>query len=109
MPHLNELIQVSDHSIGHDKPCFIAAEIGLNHNGDMKLARKTIEAAAEAGADGVKFQNYETSDFLQDKKLTYTYKNQGKEITESQWDMFKRCELTESALSELKAHCKVVG
>lgn len=102
-------IQIAGRNIGPGRPCFIAAEIGLNHNGDMDLACQSIEAAAAAGADGVKFQNYATADFLQDDTLTYTYQNHGKEITESQWAMFKRCELSEAQLEELKNHCERVG
>jgi N,N'-diacetyllegionaminate synthase len=102
-------IQIGPRMIGSGQPCFIAAEIGINHNGDMGLARRLIEAAAEAGADGVKFQNYGTDDFLEDDKLTYTYQSQGCEITESQWTMFKRCELSETQLVELKTHCDRVG
>jgi len=102
-------ISIASQRIGSEQPCFIAAEIGLNHNGDMELARKSIEAAAAAGANGVKFQNYATSDFLLDETLTYTYHNKGEEITESQWAMFKRCELSEAQLKELKIHCEKLG
>jgi len=51
---------------------FIIAEVGLNHNGDFGLAVKSIAAAAKAGVDAVKFQNYRTEDFLFDRSLTYT-------------------------------------
>lgn len=109
MLNQTRLFQIAGRSIGPSHPCFIAAEIGLNHNGDMNLARQAIEAAAAAGADGVKFQNYATADFLEDNTLTYTYQSQGKEITESQWAMFKRCELSDAQLEELKDHCERVG
>ena len=58
----------------------VIAEIGINHNGDMSLARKMIEEAARSGADAVKFQNYSTEDFIVDKTLTYSYENQGKKV-----------------------------
>jgi len=96
-------------ALGHHRPCFVAAEIGVNHNGDMSLAHKMIAAAAAAGADGVKFQNYAVDDFLSNKRLTYSYLSQGKQITESQWDMFKRCELSTEQLVELKQHCDELG
>jgi N-acetylneuraminate synthase len=51
-----KIVRIGDHWIGHDEPCFIIAEIGLNHNGDLKLAKKLIDAAALAGCDAVKFQ-----------------------------------------------------
>lgn len=87
----------------------LVAEIGINHNGDMALAERMIHAAAEAGADAVKFQNYRTEDFLSDHALTYTYRSQGREITESQFTMFKRCELNASDLALLKRCCDGVG
>lgn len=57
-------ITIGKRSIGDGQPCFIVAEIGINHNGDMKLARRMIDAAAAAGADAVKFQNYRTEDLF---------------------------------------------
>jgi N-acetylneuraminate synthase/N,N'-diacetyllegionaminate synthase len=87
----------------------LAAEVGINHNGDMALARQMIDAAAEAGADAVKFQNYRTEDFLSDRSLTYEYLSQGKPVVEPQFDMFKRCELPRGALGELRDHCERRG
>lgn len=88
---------------------FIIAEVGLNHNGDFALAVKSIEAAAEAGADAVKFQNYRTEDFLFDRSLTYTYLSKGKEVTESMWDICKRCEMKIEWLPKLKKLCDGLG
>jgi len=88
---------------------FLVAEIGINHNGDISLAEDMICAAAEAGADAVKFQNYRTEDFLSDRNLFYTYTSQGKEITEPQFDMFKRCELTRADLGRLKKASESAG
>ena len=59
---------------------FIVAEIGINHNGDMVLTNELINAAAEAGADSVKFQNFRTDDFVNDRTLTIDYQSQGKKI-----------------------------
>jgi N,N'-diacetyllegionaminate synthase len=98
-------IRVGAREIGGGAPCFIAAEIGINHNGDLALAHRTIDAAADAGAHGVKFQNYRTEDFLSDRSLTHTYVSRGTSVTEPQFDMFKRYELSRPALAELKDHC----
>ena len=76
----------------------IAAEIGINHNGDMNLAHKSIDAAADAGADAVKFQNYRTKDFISDASLKYEYTSRGQTVIESQQEMFKRCELSPDSL-----------
>ena len=84
---------------------FIVAEIGINHNGDMNLAKKMILAAKESGADAVKFQNYKTEDFVLDRTIEYTYLSKGNEVTEKQFDMFKRYELSFDQLKELKSYC----
>jgi len=102
-------LSIGGRKVGDGHPVFIAAEIGINHNGDMALAKRQIEAAKLAGADSVKFQNYRTEDFVPDRSLPYTYVSQGKEITESQYEMFKRSELTPVQLRELKAHCDEIG
>lgn len=90
-------------------PCFVAAEIGINHNGDLTLAREMIRAAARAGADGVKFQNYRTEDFLSDHQLRYRYEQNGVQHDVSQFEMFKRCELDEAALAQLAGWCREEG
>ena len=87
----------------------LVAEIGVNHNGDIDLAECMIRAAAESGADAVKFQNYRTEDFLSDRSLGYTYISQGRKVTEPQFDMFKRCELSSADLSRLKKVCVSAG
>jgi N,N'-diacetyllegionaminate synthase len=102
-------VRIGDRVLGPGHPAFIAAEIGINHNGDMALAKKTIDAAAEAGACAVKFQNYATEDFLSDRALTYEYVSGGKTVVEPQYDMFKRCELSGEQLGELARHCAARG
>jgi N-acetylneuraminate synthase/N,N'-diacetyllegionaminate synthase len=106
---MEKIIQLADRKIGDGQPCFIVAEVGLNHNGDMALAKETIDAAVEAGACAVKFQNYRTEDFLSDNSLTHEYVSQGKTIVESQFEMFRRCELTTEMLFELKHYCETRG
>jgi len=49
-------INIGNHLVGDGEPCFVIAEIGINHNGDLDLARKLISAAHLAGCDAVKFQ-----------------------------------------------------
>ncbi|MCK4693702.1 MAG: N-acetylneuraminate synthase family protein [Anaerolineales bacterium] len=49
-------IQIGDRMVGDDQPTFIVAEIGINHNGDVNIAKTLIEAAAASGVDAIKFQ-----------------------------------------------------
>jgi N,N'-diacetyllegionaminate synthase len=99
------VIHIANRIVGPGQPCFLAAEIGLNHNGNMDLACQLIDAAADAGADAVKFQNYRAEDFLSDRSLTYEYVSEGRTVVESQYDMFKRYELSPAALVKLRAYC----
>ncbi len=99
-------IKIGRKTIGRSQPAYIVAEIGINHNGDMELAKKIIAAAKVAGADAVKFQNYQTEDFLSDRNLTYHYVSAGVEMEEPQYDMFKRCELTQADMIEMAACCR---
>ncbi len=84
----------------------IIAEAGVNHNGDLDMAFKLVDEAASAGADIVKFQSFR-ADKLASKnapKANYQIENDGSE--ESQYDMLKRLELSESDHYELIEHCK---
>jgi N,N'-diacetyllegionaminate synthase len=98
-------INIGSRKIGNGCPAYIVAEIGINHNGDMELAKKTILAAKNAGADAVKFQSYKTEDFVPLRTVEYEYISQGKVIREYQYDMFKRYELSEQNLIDLKDFC----
>ena len=49
-------VKIADRWLGAGAPCYVVAEIGINHNGDVELARRLIRAAADAGCDAVKFQ-----------------------------------------------------
>ncbi len=60
----------------------------------LNKPKKTIDAAADSGADAVKFQTFDADEFVADKTLMYTYTEaDGTKVTESQYDMFKRLEL----------------
>lgn len=88
---------------------FIIAEAGVNHNGDIRLAKKLIDVAKEAGADAVKFQTFKAelgiSQFAE--KAEYQKERTGNE--ESQLDMVKKLELSFDDFSELKAYCEAKG
>ena len=83
----------------------IIAEAGVNHNGDLALARQLIDVAAGAGADLVKFQTF-TADRLATRTAQKAdYQNRTTTSTESQHEMLSRLELTDAMHYELIAHC----
>lgn len=53
---MSQIIRIGDRSIGDGQPIYIVAEIGINHNGDIELAKRMIDAAVHAGVNAVKFQ-----------------------------------------------------
>ncbi len=106
---MRERIKIGSRWVGEGEPCFIIAEAGINHNGDINIAKRMIETAAECGADAIKFQTFSAEEFISDKNLKYTYISQGREITESQIEMFKRVELNEENTRELYQFASEVG
>lgn len=85
---------------------YIIAEAGVNHNGDILLAKKLVDIAVEAKADAVKFQTFKTENVIstQAPKAEYQIQTTGKE--ESQFEMVKKLELSFSQFKELKAYCE---
>ena len=84
---------------------FIIAEIGVNHNGELNLAKKMILEAKKAGVDAVKFQSFKADKLVSKdaKKADYQIKNTEKD--ESQYNMIKKLELTEQDHIYLKKIC----
>ncbi len=97
--------EISGRLIGEECEPFIIAEAGINHNGNIELAKEMILFAKDAGVDAVKFQTFRAEEFIQDDTTTYTYKSQGEIITESMLEMFKRYEFSEHEWIELKNFC----
>lgn len=88
----------------------IIAEAGVNHNGDIQLAHQLIEMAAQAGADIVKFQTFDATKIISRhaQKAAYQIQNTGNN-TESQLDMVRKLQLSDSQHAQLIAHCNQQG
>ncbi|HEB7542690.1 TPA: N,N'-diacetyllegionaminate synthase [Campylobacter coli] len=91
------------------KKALIIAEAGVNHNGDLNLAKKLIEVAAKSGADFVKFQSFKAELCVSKnaKKAAYQLKTTAKD--ESQLEMIKKLELDFNAHQLLISHAKQCG
>jgi N,N'-diacetyllegionaminate synthase len=100
------LISIADRKIGPGQPAFIIAEAGVNHNGDPQLARQLIDAAAEAGADAVKFQTFKAEKLVTKgaRMADYQVENIGQET--SQLDMLRKLELQYEDHAGLKAYAE---
>lgn len=83
----------------------IIAEAGVNHNGDIQLAKKLIDTAADAGADYVKFQTFSADRLVTENAAKADYQKLATDSVESQHTMLRKLELTEAMHHELIAHC----
>ncbi|MBN2459177.1 N-acetylneuraminate synthase family protein [Candidatus Woesearchaeota archaeon] len=100
-------IKIGKRTIGDGCPTFIIAEIGMNHNGDVKLAKKIIKAAADCGCDAAKFQIFTAEKLV--TKDAETYGNQDGHLPKYQQEMYKKHELTKDDYNELKQYCDKLG
>ena len=91
--------------IGPGNPCFIIAEAGVNHNGDLALARRLVDVAADAGADAVKFQTFKAERVMSPSAPKADYQKQTTGDAGSQLDMVRALELPPSAFQDLQARC----
>jgi N,N'-diacetyllegionaminate synthase len=87
----------------------IIAEAGVNHNGELELAKKLIQVAAKSGADFVKFQTFNADRLVTKKVPKAQYQMQNSESSESQFEMLKRLELTEVMHRELIEESRAQG
>jgi len=83
----------------------IIAEVGVNHNGNIKVAKKLIDIAKRSGADYVKFQTFKTENLVRkNTKITqYQSKNLRKKMT--QFNLLKKLELSENTHNKIIQHC----
>ena len=102
-------IRIGSKLVGPGQRCFIIAEAGVNHNGDVARAKALIDAAAESGADAVKFQTFRADRLAAPTAPKAPYQLQTTSREESQLGMLRRLELSEDAHRALMAHCQTRG
>jgi N,N'-diacetyllegionaminate synthase len=91
------------------KSVYIIAEAGVNHNGDIGLARQLIDAAEAARADAVKFQTFQTEGILTRRASMAEYQKENLGVEVTQFQMIKALELTFEQFAELKAYAESIG
>lgn len=100
-------IKIGDRMVGDGHPAYVIAEIGINHNGDLGIAKQMIDAAVHAGVDAVKFQK-RTPEIA-------TPPDQQKQMRETPWgyitylDYRYKVEFSEEQYCEIEKHCKSKG
>ncbi len=99
------MIKIGFKKVGGNNKTFIIAEAGVNHNGDIDIARKLIDVAVDAGADAVKFQTFNTDKLVTKNAPKADYQNKTTDKKESQYDMLKKLELSKEDHELLIDYC----
>ncbi len=102
-------VRIGSRIITEGTPCFIIAEAGVNHDGDVSEAHRLVDAAADIGADAVKFQTWRTELLCRPGAAKADYQRQQDGAHDDQFAMLKRLELPETAWAELSAHAAERG
>ena len=105
------MVKVDDRLVGEGEPCFVIGEAGVNHNGDLSLAKKLVDVARRAGADAVKFQSFKAENLVTRRAPKAKYQEQTTGSAESQYEMIEKLELKEQDFKELSdyAHRKGIS
>ena len=101
-------IRLKQRIIAQNQPCFIIAEAGVNHNGDITLAKQLIDVAVDAGADAVKFQTFIADEIIlrNAPKAKYHIETTGDDNVQSWYELLKSQELNREQHIELITYCK---
>lgn len=102
-------VKIGNRLLGEAEPCFIIAEAGVNHNGDINLAKKLIDVAQEAGADAVKFQTFRAEELVTETAEKAEYQKETTNPEESQFAMIKKLELAARDFEELFVYTQRQG
>jgi N,N'-diacetyllegionaminate synthase len=102
-------IEIGQHMVGPGNPCFVIAEAGVNHNGDLDLGRELVRAAANAGANAVKFQTFSAERLVTPSAPKAAYQVERTDPAESQQGMLKHLELGKREHQELMKECERSG
>lgn len=106
---MSDLINIGKYRIGSQEPVFIIAEVGVNHNGDLELAKRLIREAAQCGADCVKFQTFKAERVVLRNAPKAHYQLKTTSVDESQLDMLKSLEMSMDAYVEIIKCCEEEG
>ncbi|ETR71595.1 MAG: hypothetical protein OMM_08006 [Candidatus Magnetoglobus multicellularis str. Araruama] len=106
----NRQVRIQNIEISDQSKVFIIAEGGVNHNGDMGIAKQLVDIAKEAGADAVKFQTFKTEHLILKNvdKALYQKRNapmNSQYAMDSQYDMLKQLEISQEINCMLKKYC----
>ncbi|MEM0982800.1 MAG: N-acetylneuraminate synthase family protein [Planctomycetota bacterium] len=99
-------VRIGDHLVGPGEPCFVTAEIGINHNGDLETAKKLIDVAVETGCQAVKFQKRTVSVVYTEDELARPRESP---FGDTNGDLKRGLEFDVAQYSEIDAYCQERG
>ncbi len=103
---MSKTVQIGNFLVGDGQPCFIVAEIGINHNGDVEIAKKLIDAAVETGCNAVKFQKRTVDVVYTAAELAKPRENP---FGATNGDLKYGLEFDYEDYAEIDAHCREKG
>ncbi|MCY6353873.1 N-acetylneuraminate synthase [Clostridium sp. ZS2-4] len=103
------MIKIGNRIVDSKSSCFIIAEAGVNHNGDINLAKKLVDMAVYAGVDAVKFQTFKSEKLVTGYAQMAKYQKDNIGAEDSQFNMLKKLELSYGEFKELKKYCEDKG
>ena len=101
----NKELTIQNKIISCNSATFVIAEAGVNHGGDINIAKQLIDVAIDAGADAVKFQAFKARDLILKNVEKAPYQKGTTKASQSQFEMLSALELSESQNSELQSYC----
>ena len=102
----NKVVNINHKSVGSGHGAYLIAEIGLNHNGSMSMAKKLVDEAISSGADAVKLQSYKTKYRVAKHGKTSRYVEKVLGVEETDYEMLKKYELSKEQTIELFDYAK---
>lgn len=103
------IVRIGRRPVGPGHPCFIIAEAGVNHDGDLQRAHRLVDVAAEAGADAVKFQTFEPDKLVAPDAAMADYQVLNTGSRQTQAEMLRRLILPRAAHRDLQKHAEDRG
>ena len=95
-PKLSPSIRIGARLVGEGQPVFVIAEAGVNHNGNLETALRLVDAAADAGADAVKFQTFKAEELAVEAAGMAEYQKSNLGMQDSKLAMLKKLEPAEA-------------